>query len=82
METNLKTPIIQFLANEFKLDPDSVGLDLNFQTDLNLSPSEVIDLLQRIQDALNFTLLDDQLGQITTIEDLLRIVDPDSEYEE
>lgn len=83
MEHNLKSAIIHFIANEFKLEPRSIaGMDLNFLIDLNLDREELTALLQRLQDALNFTLPEDANMSIETLEDLLRAVDPDMEKDE
>lgn len=81
MDINLKNAIIHFLANEFKLDPETIGPDLQF-SDLGLTQPEVLDLLNRLQEALDFALPEDKLSGIQTIEDLLLLVDPDSETEE
>lgn len=82
MENNLKSAVIHFLANEFKLQPETVGTDLNFELDLNLTPQEVYALIQRLQEALDFTLPEERINSIQTIEDLLRIIDPDIEIDE
>lgn len=73
---NLKSAIIQFLANEFKFDPNTLSLDTSFSQDLGLSDSEVTDLLQRLQDSLNF-ILPEGSADITTIGQLVSTVDPE-----
>lgn len=77
MTSNLHRAIIEFLANEFHLEPDAVGEDLNFDSDLHLSPQQLTDLLQRLQDALDFTLPEDAAAHITTVDELLAAVDAD-----
>lgn len=72
---NLKTAILEFLGNEFKLEPKNIGEDLNFITDLNLDPGGLSDLLQRMQDALDFTLPDDKGRSLATLEDLFMALD-------
>ncbi len=82
MQNNLKNPIIQFLANEFKLDPANIDTDLNFFTDLNLTPDQLSVLLQRLQDALDFSLPVDRELHLETIQDLLTALNPELETEE
>ena len=81
MDINIKSAIIHFLANEFKLEPETITKDLQFQ-DLGLSQAQVQDLLGRMQDALSFDLPEDKASDIVTIEDLFRVIDPDDEIEE
>ena len=82
MEPNQKTAIIHFLANEFKMQPEILNGDLNFQIDLDLTPDQVSNLIQRLQEALDLSLPDDQVSRVETVEDLLKIVDPDLDTEE
>ena len=77
MPPNLKTAILEFVANEFKLDPGTVTPDLNFQTDLNLTPPQLVDLLDRLQESLDFTLPEDKAATIASIEDLFTALDPE-----
>ena len=72
---NLKTAILEFLGNEFKLNPKNISEDLSFTTDLNLDPLALFDLLQRMQDALDFTLPEDKGRDITNLEDLFTALD-------
>lgn len=75
---NLKTAILEFLGNEFKLEPKNIGEDLSFTADLNLDPQSLWDLLQRMQDALNFSLPEDRGRDITSLEDLFTALDLDT----
>lgn len=76
MTSQLKTAIIEFLANEFKMAPDNLTPDLSFSVDLGLSPSELQDLLQRLQDSLSFILPED--SAISTVSDLLELTEEES----
>ncbi|KKU28859.1 MAG: Acyl carrier protein [Candidatus Amesbacteria bacterium GW2011_GWA2_47_11b] len=73
----IKTAIIQFLANEFQLDPDHLNPDTAFTTDLGLSPEQLTNLLQRLQESLGIILPEDKLPTITTIGQLLDIFEED-----
>lgn len=77
--SQLKTAVIEFLANEFKMAPDNLTPDLSFFTDLGLSPSQLQEILQRLQDSLSFILPED--SAISTVSDLLNLVDDEEEPE-
>lgn len=79
MPSKLKSAILDFLANEFKLDPHSLGEDLNFLTDLSLDQSDLLDLLTRLQETLDFNIPEDKLSSIATIEDLFLILGLETE---
>jgi len=70
MNSQLHNAIIQFIADEFRLDPENIDLDMDFREDLNLTPEQESDLLQRMQESLNFILPDEKANHITTLNDL------------
>ena len=72
---NIKTAIIQFLANEFHLDAEHLTEDTNFTSDLGLNSTQVGELLQNLQDSLNIILPVDGEATITTIGQLLAAVE-------
>ncbi|KKU56095.1 hypothetical protein A3H89_05020 [Candidatus Amesbacteria bacterium RIFCSPLOWO2_02_FULL_48_11] len=77
MNPNLKSAIIEFLANEFQVNSDTLIPDTSFTLDLNLSLQATLDLLQRLQDALNFTLPEDKISGINTISDIFSALEPE-----
>jgi len=74
---NLKTAIIEFIKDEFRLEPTAVTEDLHFLADLNLTPGSLSDLLARMQEALDFSLPEDKTNTIQTLEDLFLALDTD-----
>ena len=40
MNSQLHNAIIQFIADEFRLDPENIDLDMDFREDLNLTPEQ------------------------------------------
>lgn len=82
MNPNLETAIIQFLADEFHLQPDNLIPDTDFIVDLGLSPEQVQDLITRLQDSLDFILPEDKVGQISTLGDLLAAIRPEPDTHE
>ena len=75
----IKTAIIQFLSDEFHLDPEGLNPDTAFEADLGLSPQQLADLLQRLQDSLNIVLPEDKLDSITTVSNLLELMEEENE---
>ncbi len=76
----IKTAIIQFLSDEFHLDPEGLNPDTAFEADLGLSSSQLADLLQRLQDSLNIILPEDKLDSITTVNSLLELMEEENEF--
>jgi acyl carrier protein len=74
MNPNLQTAILEFLGNDFHLDPQKITPDLNFQADLHLNPDQLSELLQHMQDALNFTIPEEKIDSITSIADLFAAI--------
>lgn len=74
---HLKSAIIQFLANEFKFEPSNLSMDTSFSQDLGLTEPEISDLLQRLQDSLNFILPEDATTNVGTIGQLISLIDPE-----
>ena len=74
---NIRNAVIQYLANEFQLEAVGVTLDLNFKIDLNLDEKQLGDLLQRLQDSLGITLTEDKIAQVSTVGDLLNLIEDD-----
>lgn len=79
MTTPLKTAIIEFLANEFKMAPVNLTPDLSFSSDLSLTPTQLQDLLHRLQDSLNFILPEEAV--INTVSDLLEATEEEDHDE-
>jgi acyl carrier protein len=79
MNPNLKQAIIEYLADEFHLNSDQISEDTQFAADLNLTPPQILDLLQRLQDALNFSLPEDKLTEINSVMDLFEILEPETD---
>lgn len=76
---NVRTAIIEFLSDEFHLDPQGLSPDTSFATDLNLTPDQLSDLLSRLQDSLSIILPEDKLPAITTVGQLLELAGSEDE---
>ena len=78
MNPNLNQAVIQFLADEFKFRPGDIIADTDFAVDFGLSPDQLIDLIGRMQDALDFILPEDKINDIKTVGDLLASLEPET----
>lgn len=74
-QMNLKKAIIQFLANEFHLEPENITEDTSFESDLGVLPTQLPELLRNLQDALNITLTEEQIAGIATVGQLLESIE-------
>lgn len=75
---NLKTAIIQFLANEFHLEAENITEDTNLTTDLGLTADQIADMLRNLQDSLNIILPEEQSESITTIGQILEAAESEN----
>ncbi|OGD10622.1 hypothetical protein A2397_06090 [Candidatus Amesbacteria bacterium RIFOXYB1_FULL_44_23] len=82
MNPNLSHAIMLFLANEFHMSPEDVLPDSDLALDFDLTPEQISDLLDRMQDALDFILPEDKIADIHTISDLLQALNPENEAHE
>lgn len=78
MNPNLKHAILEFLANEYHLEMDTVDEDVEFATDLNLKPEEITELLGRLQDALDFTLPEEHIAEVDSVGDIIRLLESEA----
>ncbi len=76
---NVRLAIIQFLANEFHLTPESITEDTTFDQDLKLSEDQIAELLHNLQDALNLSLPEEAMGSITSVGQLFAVLEPEDE---
>jgi len=78
MNPNLKQAVIQFLANEYHFRPEDIIPDTDFFLDFGLTQDQLVDLIGRMQDALNFILAEDKITDIQTVGDLLACLDTEA----
>lgn len=80
MNPQVKKAIIQFIADEYHLDPDNIDIDLDFEADLRIPPLQLPDFFHRLQDSLNISLPEEKLADIRLLSDLFNVLNQD--YEE
>jgi len=74
----IQQAILEFLGNEFQLESQSINTDTTF-AELGVFGASLNDLLQRLQDALSIVLPEEKLANMTTVGDLLEIVQEDDQ---
>ena len=72
-----RTAIIQFLANEWQREPDSITSDVILSDMGNTQ-----DLLTKLQDALDLTAPEGWESSINNVGELLEAFDPETEIDE
>lgn len=77
MNPNLEQAIVQFLANEFHVQPEDIGPDTDLYSDFGLDEIQITDLINRIQDALEFSLSEEKIAGIHTVGDLFTCLHPE-----
>jgi len=80
MNPQVKKAIIQFIADEYHLQPDNIDIDLDFEADLRIPPAELPEFFHRLQDALNISLPEEKLTDVHLLSDLFNVLNQD--YEE
>jgi acyl carrier protein len=78
MNPNLNQAVIEFLANEYHFRPEDILPDTDFTTDFGLTQEQLVDLIGRMQDALDFILPEDKINDIKTVGDLLKSLEPET----
>ena len=79
MNPQLQTAVIQFLANEFQVEADTINMDTSLIEDFNLNPQQITDLMQRMQESLGLILPEEKINQLQTISDIIDILTSESE---
>ena len=79
MNPQLNQAINAFILNEFKLEPKVLDPDFDFTDDLGLTPEQLNNFLQRLQEALSITIPEDKILQIITLGDLCSALSSDDE---
>jgi len=82
MNPNLRQAVIHFLADEYHLQPENIIPDTDFLIDFGLNQDQLVDLISRMQDALDFILPEDKINEIKTVGDLLISLEPETNESE
>ena len=63
------------LAKEFGVNPDSITQDTNLFSDLDIDSIDAIDLLARLRELTGKALPAEQLRQVRTVGDIIKLVE-------
>lgn len=64
------------LVNEFDIDGESVTLDANIVTDLDLDSIDAVELIVKMKPYLNGKIEPDVFKNVKTVEDVIKILVP------
>lgn len=64
------------LVNEFDIDEESVTLDANIVTDLDLDSIDAVELIVKMKPYLNGKIEPDVFKNVKTVEDVIKILVP------
>ncbi len=70
----LKQATLEFLANELHLETSAITAESSF-AELGVDATQMADLLQKLQEALGIILPEDKVATISTVGDLLEMVE-------
>ena len=74
----LQQAILEFLANELHLETPAITAEASF-AELGVDATQLTDLLQRLQESLGIILPEDKVATMTTVGDLLDLVEDSDE---
>ncbi|AMB98964.1 acyl carrier protein [Aerococcus urinaehominis] len=76
LPTNTTVEIVsQLLVERFGVDENKVGNDLVFSRDLGADSLDIIEVVMQLEDKFEIRIADDDLENIQTMGDLVRIID-------
>lgn len=67
--------VSESMAEMFELDPASIKMDARLVEDLDLDSIDAIDMAVKIQEFTGRRVEEDQLREIQTVADVVRVVD-------
>lgn len=76
----LKQAILEFLANELHLETPAITAEASF-AELGVDATQLADLLSRLQESLGIILPEDKVATMTTVGDLLDLVEDPNDSE-
>ena len=62
------------MQSEFGLKPDEIQLETHLVDDLDLDSIDWVDLAVRLEETLGFTLPEEQLKSVLTVQDVVELI--------
>ncbi len=74
--------IAQIIAEQFGVEMDSITMDTTFEEDLGADSIDIVELSMALEDAFDVgEMSEDDLGNITTVGDLVQYIQAHAEGE-
>ncbi len=70
----IKEKLRRVIAKELKVEPDTIGYEAHIGDDLGIDSADLINLLYEIEDAFKVEISDEELGEISTIQEMHNVV--------
>lgn len=67
--------IVPIIAEKLGVDPSEVTMEASFTNDLGADSLDTVELMMEFEKAFNLSIPDDQQEGITTVGDVVRLID-------
>lgn len=72
---NTEQTIKHIIAEQLRIDESKINMDSDFKNDLNADSLDVVEIALCIEDELEIEIPDDDAGNITTVGDVVRLIE-------
>jgi acyl carrier protein len=73
-EVSIKERLRKVIAKELKVEPGSIVDDAHIGNDLGIDSADMISVLYDIEDEFKVEISDEEVGEISTIEEMYNVV--------
>ncbi len=73
-EVSIKERLRKVIAKELKVEPESITDDAHIGNDLGIDSADMISLLYDIEDEFKVEISDEEVGEISTIQEMYNVV--------
>ncbi len=73
-EVSIKERLRKVIAKELKVEPESIADDAHIGNDLGIDSADMISVLYDIEDEFKVEISDDEVGDISTIQEMYNVV--------
>ena len=74
MENTIKERLRKVIAKELKVEPESIADDAHIGNDLGIDSADMISVLYDIEDEFKVEISDEEVGEISTIQEMYNVV--------
>lgn len=74
MKNTIKERLRKVIAKELKVEPESIVDDAHIGNDLGIDSADMISVLYEIEDEFNVEIADEEVGEISTIQQMYNVV--------